>query len=92
MHAMKHLNTREKGHQGNGVKSRKENDVKPVRTNSGDQSTSTAGLVGLPPSAVNESQRIALNKKLEAFRNDPEAKNLVMSASLVSLGVCVLIE
>ncbi len=88
---MKHPNAHEKGRQGKGVKPRKDNDVKPDRINGGGgQSTSTtAGLVGLPPSAVKESQRIALNKKLEAFRNDPEAKSLVMSASLVSWGAYI---
>ncbi len=71
------------------MKSRKEDDVKSVGIYSGDQSTSTAGLVGLPPSAVSESQRITLKKKIEAFRSDPEAKELVLPANLVSLSVLI---
>ncbi len=89
---MKNLDTRERRqHRGRRTKSKKENDAKPVGIYSGDQSTSTAGLVGLPPSAVSESQRITLKKKIEAFRNDPEANELVLPANLVS-SLSVLIQ
>ncbi len=86
---MKDTNTRERGqHQRRRIKLRNEGDVKSVGI-TGDLPTSTAGMVGLAPSAVSESQRIALKKKIEAFRNDPEAKELVMSANLVSLSVLI---
>jgi hypothetical protein len=46
--------------------------------------TSTAGQVGLSVHSVAEGKRIALSKKLEAFRDDLQSTELVFPADLVS--------
>jgi hypothetical protein len=46
--------------------------------------TSPAGQVGLSVHSVAEGKRIALSKKLEAFRDDLQSTELVFPADLVS--------
>jgi hypothetical protein len=49
-----------------------------------DQQALTKGKVGLEPHSVQETQRIALGKKLEAFRDDASATVLEFPAKLDS--------